>query len=332
MWDSKCWPAATELILPTITIRSVAGRSISATSLPFDVVLLFYTTSLTNAPMANQLPKLGQAHTRPLGQRRISCIQFVLMKLRQRKRAATSNATSSTETQPPVATPEEPPAAEPSKSEEPSTTEPPKAEESVPPPPEEPAAPTEEAKPVEEARTWTPAEDIALLSLKRDKMTWKEIGDKLGGIEKSELTKRYKELAPAGVEGSKDKGEGETTSDGESASTKENDDDAKGKSGKGGKGQAGKKGGKGKGQAAKQKESSGPENTDGAVVADRTEKKPKGILKKNSDGIFELDKATTIPDGATSIGGRPIIYLEDDDPIDMDDVSHSCVLLSKILR
>lgn len=200
------------------------------------------------------------------------------------------------------------------------------------PKPEEAAKSVEEAKPAEGApkAPFTPAEDIVLLSLKAQNKPWKDIGEVLVGRDKDELKNRYKDIGGAnGGEG------GEADKEGASAGQP---NEGKGNKGKQQKGDWGKKG-KGKQEETKAEEKkvepgtpAGPAtasaNANEAVVADRKDAKVKGILRRGSDGALTFGEAT-IPDGATTLDSCPIIYLEENDPLDIDEVSHRLSLLHR---
>ncbi|KAL8985813.1 MAG: hypothetical protein Q9177_004339 [Variospora cf. flavescens] len=210
------------------------------------------------------------------------------------------------------------------------------------PAPEEAAKPAEEAaKPAEAPpkAPWAPAEDVALLSLKAQNKTWKEIGDLLVGRDKDELRNRYKEiggpLANAGEGGGGASGGGEAAKDGATAAEGQSNGE---KSANKGKQQKGDGGGKNKGKG-KQGEGKGepaagpaaaaagptapptsPTNPNEAVVADRKDASIKGILRRGSDGAFQFGEAA-VPNGATTLNGCPIIYLEENDPLSIDELS-----------
>ncbi|KAL8719789.1 MAG: hypothetical protein Q9225_003250 [Loekoesia sp. 1 TL-2023] len=200
---------------------------------------------------------------------------------------------------------------------------------------DEPAKPAEDAKPAKDAAKapWTPAEDVALLSLKGQNKTWKEIGDVLVGRDKDELRSRYKEIGAASAGGG-----GEAAKNGGEAAAATQSDEGKGNKGKQ-KGDGGKKG-KAKQPEAKEEDKKDepaitgpappevaaaavpavPAAPDKAVVADKKDSKIKGILKRGSDGAFQFENAT-IPEGATTLNGSPIIYLEENDPLDIEELS-----------
>lgn len=226
---------------------------------------------------------------------------------RQRRRAASSNA---------AADPATPKADDPAKA-------------------AEDAKPTEEAKPADEAAkaAWTPAEDVALISLKAQNKTWKEIGDVLVGREREELRLRFKEIGGVGsVEG------GEAAKEGGAAAPVAQSNEGKGNKGKQ-KGDGGKKGkgkqGDAKGEGAKTEPAVDPPGSGAAVagptaavvvhpaeavVADKTDSQIKGILKRGSDGAFQFENVK-IPEGITKLNGSPVIYVDENDPLDIRDAA-----------
>lgn len=245
----------------------------------------------------------------------------------QRKRAPSAPAAPAA-----AATPTPGPAADAAAT--PAAPEAPKPAES--PKPDEAVKPAEEAKPADEAAKapWTPAEDVALLSLKGQNKSWKEIGDVLVGRDKGELQNRFKEIGgPNLSEGS---GSG-AAKDGAAASDGPSDGGKGGNKGKQQKGEGGGKKGKGKQEekkgepaaaaAAAPPAAAGPAsspapaaNPNEALVADRKDATIKGILRRGSDGAFHFGEAA-VPNGATTLNGCPIIYLEENDPLNIDEVS-----------
>ncbi|KAL9597514.1 MAG: hypothetical protein Q9219_005097 [cf. Caloplaca sp. 3 TL-2023] len=208
-----------------------------------------------------------------------------------------------------------------------------------PPKPDEEAKLAEDAKPAEEAAKipWTSAEDIALLALKGQNKTWKEISDVLVGRDKDELRHRFKEIGGATIGGANAGAGGEAAKEGgESAPA------AEPKGGKGSKGkQKGEGGKKGQGKPAAANEESkaapvaaetavpappadvpppAPVNQSQAIVADRKDFTVKGILKSGLNGAFHFEHAS-VPEGATTLNGSPIIYLEEFDPLNIDELS-----------
>ncbi|KAL8747730.1 MAG: hypothetical protein Q9190_000429 [Brigantiaea leucoxantha] len=197
-----------------------------------------------------------------------------------------------------------------------------KPEEAKPEEPKPEEAKTEEAK-NEEPRAWTALEDAALLQLKAQKKSWKDIGEVITGREEHELRNRYKELKPGRDE---DKGKKETGGeDGKGTGAGTNGQGGKGKK-QGQKGQSNdsgdKNGGKGKEQGA-------TEAGSGPVNAAKTGPVKKGILKKRSDGKIEIELAD-IPDEATTLENRPIIYTDPDDDLSMEDYTEFYNMLQGI--
>ncbi|KAL8692083.1 MAG: hypothetical protein Q9218_002812 [Villophora microphyllina] len=210
--------------------------------------------------------------------------------------------------------------------------------------------PEEAAKPAEDAAKapWTPAEDFALVSLKGQDKSWKEIGDVLVGRDRDELRLRYKEIGPK--EGTEAPANNE----------KPQANNEKGKNGKQ-KGEGGKKG-KGNQQAnagEKKDEAAAPAtgpapapapnntvpaapappaaapinpvvwpgppslplvNHHEAIVVNEKDSRVQGILRRGMDGGFHVD-SVTVPAGATNMHGSPIIYMDESDPLNMDDLS-----------
>ncbi|KAL8732769.1 MAG: hypothetical protein Q9166_002551 [cf. Caloplaca sp. 2 TL-2023] len=207
--------------------------------------------------------------------------------------------------------------------------------------PPQPAAPAPEPAPAEpaEKKPWTTDDDISLLRLKGEGKTWAEIAAAIPGHDVNALESRHKEISlpAAAAEG------GDTLA----APTAE---PAKTTNGKGVKGQKGKQkgegGGKkdGKGKAAQAKGGDKPIETtvvdetaepftdaagaaaaepvkkDEAVVASAADRKVKGILKRGVEGGYQ-EESMVIPAGATSVNGRPIIYIEENDPLDVNELS-----------
>lgn len=193
--------------------------------------------------------------------------------------------------------------------------------------------PDEPAKSAEDANkaAWTAAEDVALISLKAQNKTWKEIGDVLVGREKEELRLRFKEIGGTGsAEGGEAAKEGGAAMSGvQSSEGKDNKGKQKGEGGKKGKGKQGDM----KGEGEKNEPAAGAPGlgaTPGtaaaivhpaeAVVADKTDSHIKGILKRGSDGGFQFE-SVKIPEGATNLNGSPIIYVDENDPLDIEEVS-----------
>ncbi|KAI4112419.1 MAG: hypothetical protein LQ345_006430 [Seirophora villosa] len=250
--------------------------------------------------------------------------ELQLRKDRKRAPSAAASAAAATPTPAPAADT----AATPAAPEAPKPAESPK--------PDEAAKPAEEAKPADEAAKapWTPAEDVALLSLKGQNKSWKEIGEVLVGRDKDELRDRFKEIGgPNLSEGSG----GGAAKDGAAASDGPSDGGKGGNKGKQQKGDGGGKKGKGKQEekkdepavaaAAAAPAAAGPAsapapaaNPNEALVADRKDATIKGILRRGSDGAFHFGEAA-VPNGATTLNGCPIIYLEENDPLNIDELS-----------
>ncbi|KAI4139765.1 MAG: hypothetical protein L6R39_006128 [Caloplaca ligustica] len=205
------------------------------------------------------------------------------------------------------------------------------------PKPDEAAKPAEDAKPAEEAAKtpFTPAEDVALLSLKGQNKPWKEIAEVLVGRDKDELRHRYKEIGGVvgGNAGEAGK-QGATVEPVKEGAAPAQPNQGKGNKGKQQKGEGGKKGKGKQDEAAKPEEKKdepaaaaaaavpapAPTNPNEAVVADKKDAKIKGILRRGSDGALQFGEAV-IPDGATTLNGCPIIYLEENDPLDVYELS-----------
>lgn len=273
-----------------------------------------------------------------------SIVKHPLTWFQQRKRAASENsATAPTDSAPPEVTPAvEAPAAP--------AAETPKIEEA--PKPVEAAKPAQEAKPAEPAAAkapWTAAEDVALLSLKAQNKPWKDIGDVLMGRDKDELRARYKEIGPGeSVEAQKAPAAAQANGGAAQANV------GKAKNGKQ-KGEGGKKGkGKGEWNKENEKQEGPPEagtTTEPLAAAAPTPEAPpahpgawpgepsvpnvahneavavnepnssiKGVLKRDVDGGFRFDNVA-VPEGATTLNGCPIIYVDESDPLDINDVS-----------
>lgn len=252
--------------------------------------------------------------------------KYPLTSHQQRKRAASAAAASANPTAESTPAPASDPAATPAATPAPEA-----------PKPEEAAKPAEDAKPAEAPAKapFTPAEDVALLSLKAQNKSWKNINEVLVGRDLDEMKSRFKEIGPAqGGQG------GEASKEGAVAGPS---NEGRGNKGK----QQQQQKGKGKQEDAKTEEkkdepavvadgaapaaASGsapapaPTKTNEAVVADRKDAQIKGILRRGSDGAFQFGEAV-VPDGATTLNGCPIIYLEEDDLLNIEEVSH--VLLS----
>ncbi|KAL9039084.1 MAG: hypothetical protein Q9214_005020 [Letrouitia sp. 1 TL-2023] len=244
-----------------------------------------------HTPIVSQGPTMALSETSPPFYRRLPNIKLgpvnwstLLTRRRQRKQASTPPEEAKPEEPKPEETkPEETPAAEPAKADEPQA---------------------------QEAKAWTPLEDAALLGLKAQNKSWKEIGEIILGRDKDELRNHYKELNPnATAEGGKDKG---NSVDGAK--------DVTGGSNKGGKGKKGKGAGEQKGQAKNDEptDGAGEQAAKGPVLAGKPGSNIKGILKKTEDGGTELIHIE-IDAEATEIDGCPIIYIDTDEELTLDD-------------
>ncbi|KAL9614077.1 MAG: hypothetical protein Q9167_001431 [Letrouitia subvulpina] len=208
----------------------------------------------------------------------------LLTRRRQRKQADTpTEEAKPEEPKPEEIKPEEAPAAEPVKVEEPQA---------------------------QEAKAWTPLEDAALLGLKAQNKSWKEIGEIILGRDKDELRNRYKELNPnATADGGKDKG---NSVNGAKDVTGGKNESGKGKKGKG----AGEQKGQAKNEAAT--DGAGGQAAKGPVFAGKPGSTIKGILKKTLDGKTEIQHIEIDAD-ATEIEGYPIIYVDAGEELTLDD-------------
>ncbi|KAL8782258.1 MAG: hypothetical protein Q9213_005532 [Squamulea squamosa] len=206
-----------------------------------------------------------------------------------------------------------------------------------------PEAPAEPAPPAEKA-PWTTAEDIAVLHLKGEGKSFAEIANSLAPRDEAEVETRWKEigLPAATAEG----GDGAPAPTSEPAKT----NDAKGQKGqKGGKQKGGGGGGQQKGEGKQKGKGKGNQGgkpneqpaedaptdpftdaagaaaaesnkRDEAVVANKRDQKVRGILKRGVNGGYQ-EGNLTIPTGATNLNGRPIIYIEENDPLNIDEIS-----------
>ncbi|KAI4210790.1 MAG: hypothetical protein LQ351_006372 [Letrouitia transgressa] len=166
-----------------------------------------------------------------------------------------------------------------------------------------------------EAKAWTPLEDAALLGLKAQNKSWKEIGEIILGRDKDELRNHYKELNPNVIaDGGKNKDNSVNGAKGGSGGS------IKGGQGKQGKG-AGEEKGEEKGQATNDgpADGGGEQAAKGPVLAGKPGSTVKGILKKTEDGGTELVHIE-IDAEATEIDGCPIIYIDSDEELDLGDV------------
>lgn len=202
-------------------VRFIDGRDFL---LCFSSVCFFPLHSMHHTVIFSRVPTMASSETSPPFYRRLPNIKLgpvnwstLLTRRRQRKQASAPTEEAKPEEPKPEETkPEETPTAEPVKADEPQA---------------------------QEAKAWTPLEDAALLGLKAQNKSWKEIGEIILGRDKDELLNRYKELSP------------NTTAD----RGKDKDNSVNGaKDVTGGKGKTGKGAGEQKGQA----KNDGP--TDGA--------------------------------------------------------------------
>ena len=156
-------------------------------------------------------------------------------------------------------------------------------------------------------------------------MSWKEIGEALPGKDTEDIKKKYRELyvdAPANVkpkegdgnqEGKKDEKKEEAKPDEAKAAEVSKTEKAEGKKGEKEwkKSQKSSKAQKGKGKAAEAK----PEEVQ---PEEDKQEKPKGIL---------IAKATAEEKGKggelKSIHGHPVIFVDDDEELDFNEVSQS---------
>ena len=149
---------------------------------------------------------------------------------------------------------------------------------------------------------------MALLGMKAQGMTWKEIDEALPGKELGDIKKKYKELyvdAPANVKPKEADSKKEEAKKGEGKAEEESKENVEvKKAGKEGKqGKKFQKGQKGTGKAEEAPEEAKPEETKGILKAKATaeEKGMGGELK--------------------SIHGHPVIFVDDDEELDFNEVS-----------
>lgn len=175
---------------------------------------------------------------------------------------------------------------------------------------------------------------MALLGMKAQSMTWKEIGEALPGKDMEDIKKRYRKLyidapanvKPKGAEAKKEETNEETEdkkeeAKGDEAKAAEESKKGSGDGKKGGKeGKQGKKGQKvqkgQKGQKGKEKaEEAKPEE---AKVEEDKPKENKGILKAKATAE-EKGKGGKLK----SIDGHPVIFVDDDEELEYEEVSFS---------
>ena len=171
---------------------------------------------------------------------------------------------------------------------------------------------------------WTRLEELALLGMKAQDMTWKEINEALPGKELEDIKKKYKVLyadAPANV---KPKDGDVKQEEPKKEEEKKDDKEAKPDEAKGTeeskkeipednkpwkKNQKGQKGQKSKGKAKEPKpenvkvETVKPEETKGMLIAKAT------AAEKGKGGELK------------SIEGHPVIFVDDDEELDFNEVS-----------
>lgn len=178
---------------------------------------------------------------------------------------------------------------------------------------------------------WTRLEELALLGMKAEDMTWKEIGEMLPGKDVENIKKKYRELyvaAPASVKPKEGDGKNEEAEkeeerkDGkeevktdeaktveESKKEKSQDRKPRKESRQGRKSHKEYKAQKGKGKADYEKSE---------------EVKPEEGKSEETKGILKA-KATAIEKGKggelKSINGHPVIFVDDDEELDFNEVS-----------
>ncbi|KAL9024243.1 MAG: hypothetical protein Q9180_007957, partial [Flavoplaca navasiana] len=193
----------------------------------------------------------------------------------------------------------------------------------------------------------TTAEDIALLHLRTLNKSFSEIATTLTPRTASELEARWKEIGLPASTTEAEKASEDKTEPSKPAANQSKEDAAKGgkgqKSGKGVKGGTqkpeGNKQQKGKNNAAKNKnQPTVLEDTEeetitftdptapapaapSVIIASAGDQKVRGILKRGVEGSWQQEEMV-IPVGATSLNGRPIIYIEEGDILGVDEVSY----------
>ncbi|KAL9582233.1 MAG: hypothetical protein Q9203_005582 [Teloschistes exilis] len=211
---------------------------------------------------------------------------------------------------------------------------------------------------------WSPADDVALLSLKAQNKTWNEIADILVGRTKNELRLRYKDIGLSQATAGPASTGGIAVNDGQPKN-----DNQKGQGGKKGKGKQVSmvEGQQGEASALASGPAPGPApvyqqaipptpvyqgrsvgapvsqqapasataapfvwprpptvrlvDHEEAVVVTQRDLRIKGLLRRGEDNEIQFDNVT-VPEGATELNGAPIIYLDDYDPLNMDDLSY----------
>ena len=171
---------------------------------------------------------------------------------------------------------------------------------------------------------------MALLGMKAQGMTWKEIGEALPGKNMEDIKRRYRELyvdAPANVkpkeaEAKKEETKKETedkmeeAAKGDEVKAVEESKKVSGDGKKGSKeGKQGKKGQKGqKGQKGKENAEEGKPEDAKKEVAKTEEKKETFKAKATAE---EKGKGGKLK----SIDGHPVIFVDDDEELDYEEVS-----------
>ncbi|KAI4096395.1 MAG: hypothetical protein LQ339_006983 [Xanthoria mediterranea] len=224
-----------------------------------------------------------------------------------------------------------------------------------------PADPTPSAPPAAEPTPptpWTTAEDIAILHLKGSGKTFAEIATSLAPRTEPEVETRFKEIGlPATITTA---GEPEPTTDtpaivtnpepSKSPTPPTNEPKTKPPKGGGGGGKPRNESTnkqnakKGKTKPAEPAPTTTPPSSSNlpftdptfppssangapteAILATSHDRKIQGILKRGMPGAYptttEAETSNTIPAGATSVNGRPIIYIEENDPLGVEELS-----------
>ncbi|KAL8808387.1 MAG: hypothetical protein Q9200_004312 [Gallowayella weberi] len=255
----------------------------------------------------------------------ISRLRADLQKRQDRKAAALPSTTSAK-----PAAPAEAPAPAPAPAPEPAPA--PQAPTSSAPAQAEPASSADK-------KAWTTAEDIALLQLRKEGKTFAEIATTLAPRSEAEAEARHKEIGlPA------DNVAGPSAPAAEPVKPAGAKDDKRQQKGK----QRNERKKRGKGKDNQPRQDSKPAGTvasaddvpsdpftdaagaaaaesekkDEAVIASKVDMKIKGVLKRGANGNFAIGSGNMgVPAGATSFMGRPIIYLEEHDPLGNDELS-----------
>ncbi|KAI4271485.1 MAG: hypothetical protein LQ337_005975, partial [Flavoplaca oasis] len=225
----------------------------------------------------------------------------------------------------------------------PATTPPPSA---TPPPAE--ATPSPAPDPLAPPPTpFTTAEDIALLHLRTLNKPFSEISTTLSPRTASELEARWKEISLPATTTDGEKAAEDKTEPSKPAANEKEGDTGKANAG-GGKGQKSGKGQKGGTQKPEgNKQQKGKNNAKGknqptvledneeetitftdptapapaapsVIIASAGDQKVRGILKRGVEGSWQQEEMV-IPVGATSLNGRPIIYIEEGDILGVEE-------------